>query len=138
MRWLRLQIPVLYLASVMLATVLQCVPASAAQMPAAHHAAATHRHEGHGHSTPLEQHGSHPCHGSDLTCLCDRADVASLVTHFKSRDLPEAKVLIQLRWQTPDTGLALQPSPSVKPPENRLLRKRAYTDAYRRSGRLLI
>ncbi|MBO6666826.1 hypothetical protein [Parvibaculum sp.] len=144
MRWFRLQVPVLYAASILLAAALQCVPASALQMHGLH-AEAKHQHEGHaeegkGHSAASEGNGSHshPCSGGDLTCLCGRADGVSLSAQLTSRDLSEVKALLEDRWQTPDADFALQPLPSAKPPERPVLERRAYAEAYRRTNRLLI
>lgn len=139
MKLLRLQVPLLYLASILLAAAMQCTPAMAVEA-AAHdmHRPAAHEGAGHAHSAPAGKAAPAACASGETTCLCDGADEAGFPLSLKLRDLPAPHAVIQTQWQMPEGLADISSLAHADPPERHGLRKQAYADAFRRTGRLLI
>ncbi|MEP2829878.1 hypothetical protein [Parvibaculum sp.] len=145
MKFLRLQVPLFYLASILLAALMQCAPVAAAQPLAVHeeHRSAVqdhsvHGHSVHGHSAPVEEQTPPSCPGDEATCLCDRTVEASFEPSLKLRGLPAPHAVIQTQWQMPDLVAEIRTLPHADPPERQGRHKQAYADAFHRTGRLLI
>ena len=140
MKFLRLQVPLLYLASILLAALMQCAPVAAAQPLAVHeeHRSAVHGHSIHGHSAPVEEQTPPSCPGDEATCLCDRTVEASFEPSLKLRGLSAPQAVIQTQWQMPDLVAEIRSLPHADPPERQGRHKQAYADAFHRTGRLLI
>jgi len=140
MKLLRLQVPLLYLASILLAAVMQCAPVAAAQPLAVHeeHRSAVHDHSAHAHSAPVEEQTPPSCSGDEATCLCDRTVEASFAPSLKLHGLPVPHAVTQTQWQMPELVAEIRLLPHADSPERQRRHKQAYADAFHRTGRLLI
>lgn len=134
MRWLRLQLPVLYLASILLAGALPCAshaaaheaaaPAPQAHLDRAHHAA---------HEAPEP-----PCHSGEALCGCEAVAERLQSAAANSRD---EMALAALAASGAEAAPGLAPLPIVQrsdPPERQSLLVSFYDGIHGRSARLLI
>lgn len=129
MKLLRLQIPLLYLASLFLAGAVHCAPLAgdpdrhAAMDHAAHHAAMA---------------AVHDCPEGDVVCACGETDPGVQPLFAKSRDFPSGKKV----GPVPDIAVFSPAAPaciaSDDPPERETHRVSAYDGIHGRAARLLI
>ncbi|MBO6633922.1 hypothetical protein [Parvibaculum sp.] len=129
MKLLRFQIPLLYLASLLLAGALHCVPLAgdpgqhAALDHAAHHA---------------ETAAVHDCPEGDVVCACGEADPVVQLLLAKSRDVPSGKKV----GPVPEIATVSPAAPVhvalADPPERKAHRVSAYDGIHGRAARLLI
>ncbi|MFN4353344.1 hypothetical protein [Parvibaculum sp.] len=134
MRWLRLQLPVLYLASILLAGALPCAS------HAATHEAAAPAHQGHllhsehdAHVTPAT-----PCNSGEALCGCEGAAGKLQSAVAKPRD-ESAGAALAADSAGPLAGLAqFQIAQRSQPPERQSLFTTFYDGIHGRSARLLI
>ena len=129
MKLLRLQIPLLYLASLFLAGALHCAPLAgdpdrhAAMDHGAHHAGTA---------------AVHDCPEGDVVCACGEAEPAVHPLLAKARDFPSGKKM----GPVPDIEVFTAAMPvlpvSGDPPERRTHRASAYDGIHGRAARLLI
>ena len=134
MRWLRLQLPVLYLASILLAGALPCADHAAA------HEAAAPAHQGH---LDHAHHAAHelpepPCHSGEAFCGCEAVAEQLQPAAAKPRDEMAAAALAA---DGAEAAPGLAPLPIVRrsdPPERQSLLVSFYDGIHGRSARLLI
>lgn len=129
MKLLRLQIPLLYLASLFLAGALHCAPLAA---DFGHHAAMDHAAD---HAATA---AVHDCPEGDVVCACGDSDPGVQPLLAKARDFPSGKKV----GPVPDLA-ALSPAAPVRialgdPPDREAHRVSAYDGIHGRAARLLI
>lgn len=134
MQWLRLQLPVLYLASILLAGTLPCASHAAA------HEAAAPAHQDHLHHSEHDAHDAPgtPCHSGEALCGCEGAAGKLQSATTKPRD-ETAGVAFAADSAGPLAGLAqFQIAQRRDPPERQSLFTTFYDGIHGRSARLLI
>ncbi|MEQ9151469.1 MAG: hypothetical protein RIF42_10170 [Parvibaculaceae bacterium] len=129
MKLVRLQIPLLYLASLFLAGALHCAPLAA---ESGQHAVLDHA------AHHAETATIHACPEGEVVCACGEADPAVHPLLAKSRDLPSGKKAVQ----APDIAVFAAAVPVLlvagDPPERRARHVSTYDGIHGRAARLLI
>ena len=134
MRWLRLQLPVLYLASILLAGALPCASHAAAHEAAApaHQAHLDHAHHA-AHEAPEP-----PCHSGEAICGCEAVSERLQSAAANSRDEMAAAVLAAKDAEAAPGLARFQSAGRGDPPERQSPFVSFYDGIHGRSARLLI
>lgn len=133
MRWLRLQLPFLYLASVLLAGALPCAGHAAADEAAA---PAHQEHAHHAHHAAREA-PEPPCHSGEAVCDC-KAPAGETQATAKPRDEIAAAALPGSGGGTVPGHAFFQIAQRNDPPERPSLPVSLYDGIHGRAARLLI
>ena len=129
MKLLRLQIPLLYLASLFLVGALHCVPLTGAP---GQHAALDHA------AHHAETAAVHDCPEGDVVCACGESDPGVQPLLAKSRDFPLGKKMGPLPDVATFCPVAQIHVVLGDPPERKAHHVSAYDGIHGRAARLLI
>lgn len=134
MRWLRLQLPVIYLASILLAGALPCASHAATREAAAPaHQNHLHHSEHDAHDTPEA-----PCHSGDALCGCEAVAERLQSAAANSRDEMAGAALAANGAEAVPVPARFQIAQRSDPPERKSLFTTFYDGIHGRSARLLI